>query len=601
MRLSWFGVFIGMSLCVGCATATSVTVSPSGGHPGGSDAQLLDLADAWWEHLMVVSPTWATYLGDRRFDDRLGDLSPEATEAHIATAQSLLAQLQRVDPAALSRPEDRVTWAVLDATLRRPIEGRVCQGETWDVDQLYGVQVRLPGLVNGHSIREARDVETLAVRYRAVPTLIEQHIANLRRGLANGRVAFHVAVERVITQVEGLVATPAARSPFVDGAALPEAWTPTEREAARDRLSGAVREAVMPALRRYGDFLRSTYLAKARRRPGVSELPDGAACYLHRIQAGTGSTATPEAIHQLGLDELSGLEADMRTIALEIGGTTDLAAFASQLRARDDQVARDEAALLAFAEGAVARAKAAMPKAFGRLPKTHVVVKPIEAYRAASAPAAYYYSAPADGSRPGVFYLNTQDLPERLLYNQEALAFHEAIPGHHLQLSLAAEAEGIPTFQRHQSQTAYVEGWGLYSELLADELGLYSSPLSRYGMLNYQAWRACRLVVDTGLHALGWSRAQAIDFMVAHTALTRKEVEVEIDRYIIWPGQALAYMLGRMHFQRLRARAEEALGERFDLRAFHDEILAYGGIPMNVLDGVVQRWIDNQTDRHGAD
>ena len=291
----------------------------------------------------------------------------------------------------------------------------------------------------------------------------------------------------------------------------------------------------------------------------------------------------------------------MRQIAQEVGQTSDLEAFAAQLRLQKDQIATDESALLSFAEAAVRRAEKVMPKAFGRLPETPVVVKPIEAYRAASAPAAYYYSAPADGSRPGVFYLNTQDLPERLLYNQEALAFHEAIPGHHLQLSLAAEATGIPDFQKRQSQTAYVEGWGLYSELLADELGLYSSPLSRYGMLNYQAWRACRLVVDTGLHALGWSRSKAIDFMVAHTALSRQEVEVEVDRYIIWPGQALAYMLGRMDFQRLRARAEVALGERFDLRDFHDEILAYGGIPMNVLEGVVDRWISKQTQGHDSD
>jgi uncharacterized protein (DUF885 family) len=544
---------------------------------------------------MVISPTWATNLGDRRFDDRLGDLSAEATEAHIATARRMLDQLQALDPASLERPQNRVTWAVLDAILRRTIDGQICQGETWDVDQLYGVQVRLPGLVNSHSIRTQRDVETLATRYRAVPTLIEQHIANLRRGLADQRVAFHVAVERVMTQLEGLVGAPAEASPFVDGAKLPDVWTQDDKDDARRILATAVRESVTPALSDYLDFLKSSYLAHARQKPGISEIPDGAACYAYRIKAQTGTEATPQAIHQLGLEELSRLEVQMRRIAQEVGDTTDLAGFAAQLRTRTDQIATDEAALLAFAEDAVNRAKKAMPKAFGRLPKTPIVVKPMEAYRAASAPAAYYYSAPPDGSRPGVFYLNTHNLPERLLYNQEALAYHEAIPGHHLQLSLAAESEGIPAFQKRQSQTAYVEGWGLYSELLADELGLYSSPLSRYGMLNYQAWRACRLVVDTGLHAFGWSRAQAIDFMVAHTALTRLEIEVEIDRYIIWPGQALAYMLGRMHFQRLRARAEEALGSRFDLRAFHDELLAYGGIPMNVLDGVVDRWITHQT------
>ncbi|MGB0588627.1 MAG: DUF885 domain-containing protein [Myxococcota bacterium] len=596
MHKAWVGVLIGVSLSMGCAPAQTLSHTTRGAEAVTGQAQLHDLADAWWEHLMVSSPTWATYLGDRRFDDRLGDLSPEATEAHVATAQRLLDQLHRLDPATLERPQDEVTWAVLDAILRRTIDGRVCQNETWDVDQLYGLQVRLPGLVNGHSIRTQRDVDTLASRYRAVPRLIEQHMANLRRGLTAQRVAFHVAVERVMAQLTGLLDTSAEASPFVDGAKLPEAWSPEAQEAARRVLATAVRESVMPALTEYHAFLASSYLPHARQTPGVSELPDGAACYAHRIKAGTGSDATPEVIHQLGLRELERLEVQMAEIAKAVGHTGDLVTFAAQLRTRADQVAENEAALLAFAEDAVSRAQAAMPQAFGRRPRTQVIVKPIEAYRAASAPAAYYYSAPADGSRPGVFYLNTQDLAERLLYNQEALAYHEAIPGHHLQLSLAAEAEGLPTFQKRQSQTAYVEGWGLYAELLADELGLYSSPLSRYGMLNYQAWRACRLVVDTGLHALGWSRTQAIDFMVARTALTRQEVEVEIDRYIIWPGQALAYMLGRMHFQRLRAQAEAALGDHFDLRAFHDEVLAYGGIPMNVLEGVVARWIARESE-----
>ena len=388
-----------------------------------------------------------------------------------------------------------------------------------------------------------------------------------------------------------MVNTPKSESPFVSGVALPEDWDSERKAKAHGQLSEAVERSVYPALTRYLTYLSERYRPVARQTPGISTLPEGASCYAKRVYARTGSTASPQAIHQLGLEELQGLETAMRAIAKEVSGREDLAAFVSSLKTRSDQIAESEAALLALAEDAVRRAEKAMPKAFGRLPKTPVVVKPIEAYRAASAPAAYYYTAPADKSRPGVFYLNTANLPERLLYNQEALAFHEAVPGHHLQLSLAAEVDALPDFQRRQSQTAYTEGWALYAELLADEMGLYSSQLSRFGMLNYQAWRACRLVVDTGLHALGWTRQEAIEFMVAHTALTRAEIVVEVDRYITWPGQALAYMLGRMAFQRLRARAESALGETFDLRAFHDEVLAYGGIPMDVLEGVVERWI----------
>ncbi|MDP6944141.1 MAG: DUF885 domain-containing protein, partial [Myxococcota bacterium] len=528
--------------------------------------RLLDLADAWWEHLMVTSPTWATYLGDRRFDDRLEDISTEAREAHLEVARRVLDQLHTIDREALRRARDAVTWDVLNAVLRRTLAQEVCRGEQWSVDQLYGLQVRLPGLANSHTIRDTRDVETLASRYGAAATLVDQHIANLEAGLAAGRVAFHVAVSRVIGQIENLVKTPKTSSPFVAGVRFPDAWNDARQAMARVKLARAVDMSVYPALERYAAFLRDRYLSVARQTPGVSTLPEGRACYAHRIRAQTGSTESPEAIHQIGLDELARLEAEMMAIARSLGTSEDLRTFVAQLRSRPDQVATSEAALLAVAKDAVARAQAALPGAFGKLPATPIIVKPIEAYRAASAPAAYYYSAPADGSRPAVFYLNTHQVQERLLYNQEALAFHEAVPGHHLQIALAAEIDDIPTFQRRQSQTAFVEGWGLYAELLADELGLYASPLGRFGMLNYQAWRACRLVVDTGIHALGWSREQAITFMVGHTALTRSEVEVEIDRYIIWPGQALAYMLGRMGFQRLRAKAETALGDRFDLR-----------------------------------
>jgi uncharacterized protein (DUF885 family) len=268
------------------------------------------------------------------------------------------------------------------------------------------------------------------------------------------------------------------------------------------------------------------------------------------------------------------------------------------LENRKDQVYQSREELLEDAQKIMDRAFKKLPMMFGRLPKTPIEIKEMEAYRAKDAPAAFYHPAPADGSRKAAYVVNTYAPGSRPRYNMEALSFHESVPGHHLQIALARETPDIPSFQRYMGQTAYVEGWALYSELLAAEMGLYTGPLDHFGKLNFQAWRACRLVVDTGLHALGWSRDQAIEFMLEHTANSRVDVEVEIDRYIVWPGQALGYMMGRIAIQGFRAKAEEVLGSSFDLRGFHDEILRYGPVPIDVLEGIVERWSARSKSKH---
>ena len=564
------------------------------GRAATSSAELARIAADWWDLALRRSPTWATYLGDRRFDDRLADPSAEAEARHLAGVRALSARAREVDPGGLS-PAQRVTLETLRATLDKSLDVQRCRERLWAaVNQLGGPQVDLPQLPQFHTLRDTRDLDTLLARYRAIPDYLSGVRRNLEEGLRTGWTAPRLAVERVLPQLDGLVSSRPEDSPFTTQLALPPHWDAEVAEEARALVRRAVGDVVLPAFAGYRDWLRDAYLPGAREAPGAGALPEGVACYSAMIRVHTGASRQADEVHALGLRELERVTADMRAIALRVTGEEDLPAFQAALRARPDQVVGDEAALVAVARAAVDRATARLPEVFGRLPATPLVVRPLEPFRAAAAPAAFYYPAPTDGSRPGTYYINTQDLASRPLYNQDALAFHEAVPGHHLQISLASEVDDLPSFQRHMRSTAFTEGWALYAELLAGELGLYESDLSRFGALGYQAWRAARLVVDTGLHTRGWSRERAIDFLLEHTALSRTEATNEIDRYIVWPGQALAYMLGRMTFQELRARAEGALGPRFDLRAFHDEVLRYGAIPLDALRGVVTRWIDSQ-------
>ncbi|MCB9730445.1 MAG: DUF885 domain-containing protein [Deltaproteobacteria bacterium] len=607
---------------------------------------LAALADAWWEASMRRSPTWATSLGDRRFDALLPDLSDASREAFHAQVRRLLDAARALDVEALDASA-RVTRDALVSTLERELQSEVCSPWLWDVDQLTGPQVWLPQIPGYHTVRSDADLGTLLKRYAAIPGYLAAHRAQLERGLAQGYQAPRVIVERVLAQLDRLVDAPAAGSPFLVLLRLPVGWHNAKAEAARAQVAQAVTTQVLPALRAYRDFIRTLYLPRARSSIGVDGLPDGAACYAALIRDHTGTTLAPDAIHELGMAELSSIHAEMRAIALaelsppppppkakkakkkarrarkpkkasrrkrkgEATGRGSkaeeepaaaeapapapafegdpIAAYRARLEADPTSYARSEDELLAFARQAVARAESKLPLAFRRLPRVPVEVRAIEPFRADEAPAAYYYGAPDDHSRPAVYYVNTSHLEERPLYHQEALAFHEAVPGHHLQISVAAAAD-LPAFQRHMRHTAFTEGWALYAERLAGELALYSSPASRFGALGYQAWRAARLVVDVGIHARGWTRDQATRFLVDNTTLTPHEAGAEVDRYIAWPAQALSYTIGRMHFERLRRQAESELCVRFDLPRFHEEILRYGAVPPEVLDGVVDRYI----------
>ncbi len=548
--------------------------------------QLETLLDELWALNMRTFPGWATYEGVRKYDDRVSDVSDEAREQFVEEVEAIAERVRAIDPQKLD-PVDRDTrrMVLLMAERRRAI--MVCHSAWWDVNGLGGPQVDYPMMPVFFKIRSARDLARLEKRYRATKGQIDQYVTNLRKGLEQGYAPTKTNVERALKQLDEYLESSVDDDPMLK---LNKADESARYDTAG--LRDAVESVVRPALARYRDVLRTEVLPAARPDRGIADLPTGPECYAARMRSHIGPGYTAEDLHQRGLEELERLQAGMVEVGEALGlknpTPTEVIEFVT---GKKTHYATDEEQLLNQNRAVVTRAKQAMPRAFGRLPDTRLEVRPIEKHRATDAPAAYYYSAPEDGSRPGIYYVNTVDPGTRPLFNLEALAYHEAIPGHHLQIALAQELPDVHVWRRNAGQTAYVEGWGLYAEMLADELGLYSDPLTRFGMYNYQAWRAVRLVVDTGLHHRGWSRDRAIEFMSNNTALPRNEVENEIDRYIAWPGQALAYMVGRMKFYELRDQARADLGDAFSLREFHDAVHARGAVPLTILERNIEDWI----------
>jgi uncharacterized protein (DUF885 family) len=388
-----------------------------------------------------------------------------------------------------------------------------------------------------------------------------------------------------------MLADPPERSVFVTTVSFPDSWSEAERSERRAPLVEATRTSLYPGLRRYLDFLRGEYLPRARQDVGVRANPDGERCYRARIRANTHLEMSPEEIHHLGLEQVERNLAGMKEIARRLTGGEELAAAVERLANDPTQHVKSREELIRFAQALIARAEAKLPDVLGRLPRQRVQVKPIEEFREQSSPTGYYYNGSEAEGRPGFFYLNTGDPASHPLYLLEALTFHEAVPGHHVQGALAQEMEGLPRFRRELGDAAFTEGWAHYAELLADELGLYSGDAGRFGMLSDQALRAVRLVVDTGMHQFGWTRERALAYMRSHTAEPADDAAREIDRYIAWPGQALAYKLGQLEILELRAEARKRLGPRFDVRAFHDALLSHGAIPLPVLRGAMEEWM----------
>lgn len=572
--------------------------------------RLRALADRYWTTLLADAslplvgeggmggPLAATALGDHRFDGKLDDLSPSAHARLVQALDALRTEVDALPSSALSE-EDALTLEILRSELASAHEVEVCKGALWLVDQQGGPHNALAQAHLYAPLGTAKGAAELAARYGAVDRFFESWIGALRAGLSQGLTTPRTNVQRTLDQVQALLAPGAAEKAMLPPPERFEGLPRDQRGPARAAVRSALEGSVVPGLRRFRDFLRDELLPKARADVGLWALPGGDACYGFLVRYHTGSPLSPQQLHELGLSELAKIEAEQEEIAKAEGaragadGHVDLRAFTAQLARRRDQFKRSGGELLEWNRRTLERAMAELPRAFSRLPPRPIETRPIPAFRAAAAPPAYYQPAPDDGSQPAIYYVNLDRPGTRALYNEEALCFHETVPGHHLQISLAQELRGLPDFRRQTGQTAFVEGWALYSERMADrDLHLYSGPLARYGMLGYQAWRASRLVVDTGMHALKWEREKALAFLREHTTLTADEAANEIDRYVVNPGQALAYLVGELALQRLRREAEERLGPRFDLKEFHGVVLHHGAVPLSVVARQVGRWLD---------
>lgn len=548
----------------------------------------------YWQTQLRHHPTRATALGDHRFDDRLDDYSEQTHDLWLAERKAFRAAFEHIDQSQLS-DEDRLNATLFADTLRDEIELAEYPDRLMPLGPQSGIHLDLPMLLLSHPFRNEKDYENYLARLRAFPRQVDQVIALMNEGIQQGIVPPRVIMGKVLEQVGRQIVKDAQKSEFYKPTLKwPEGIDKAKQAFLTDRVDVVIRECVVPAYAKLHGYLRDTYLPKCRGTVGLGALPRGQEWYARLARFHTTTRLTPDEIHRLGMKELDRIEREMRQIAARVGFKGDLKEFEASLRERADLHARTGEELMKRHAEILKRSDALLPKVFGRLPKTPYEIKEMEAFRAPEAPMAYYQEAPDQGTRPAYFYVNTYKPTERALYVMEALAYHEAMPGHHLQIALAKENKSLPAFRGHAYVTAFVEGWGLYSESLGKELGGYRDPYSDFGRLTFDAWRSCRLVVDTGMHHLGWTRQQAIDFMKQHTSMTELDIVAEVDRYIAWPGQALAYKMGQLAILDVRRQAEEKLGKRFSLRDFHDELLGHGALPLDVMRQHMEAWIEKQ-------
>jgi uncharacterized protein (DUF885 family) len=552
-------------------------------------AELAQLAEEYWQADLRASPVQATVLGDRRYDHLLSDNTPEGQARRRTQLQGLRQRAAGLYTDRFSK-SDRVTHSMLLDVIDADLAQIDCNLDDFSVDPLGGPQTRLFDIPSFQPVASVEQARAMVQRWQAMGGFVDQHVRNLRRGLAAGRVATQDQVRRVVEQIDEQLAKDTTEWSLLRPSTEPHAdWNARDRDWFAGALRDAVEKGMRPALQRYRDFLVAEVqpVARDQAHVGVGNIPSGPDCYRSLIRLHTTLDLPPEEIHAIGQREVARIMAAMQDLGARTIGTKDLASTLHALRTDSTLYFDSRDAVEAKAREALQRATAAIPKWFGILPQAPCEVVRMEPHEEKHSTIAYYRQPAVDGSRPGSYYINTYAPETRPRYEAEALAFHEAIPGHHLQIAIAQELKGVPEFRKHSGATAFVEGWALYTERLSDEMGLYSGDLDRIGMLSYEAWRACRLVVDTGMHALGWSRKQAIDFMLANSALAENNIVNEVDRYITWPGQALAYKLGQLEILKLREESRKRAGADFDIREFHDVVLRNGAVSLATLRGIV--------------
>ena len=551
------------------------------------------LLDESWEWQLVQNPVFASSLGDRRFNDKWADLSIEAIETRHQQRQDFLDRLRAIDASGLNE-NDQLNYDLFRRELHNDIDGHQYKNYLMPINQRGGVQ-SLESTAEQLRMQTVKDYEDWLARMAAVPEVIEQTMALQEQGRKSGYMPPKILMERISDQLaQQTVENPEDSPFFLAFESMPDTMAEEDKSRLQKSAREIIDESIVPAYRDFSRYFTDTYLPASRDSIGASELPNGEAFYEYRTQLYTTTQMTPDEIHRLGLNEVKRIRDEMQLLIDELEFDGDFADFLHFLRSDPQFYYEDPDDLYEAYLATCKRIDPELVKLFGKLPRMPYGLRPIPDNIAPDTTTAYYNGPAADGSRAGYYYVNLYRPEVRPKYEIEVLSVHEAMPGHHLQIALAQELEDVPDFRRYSGFTAFIEGWGLYSESLGYELGLYKDPYSRFGALTYEMWRAVRLVVDTGMHYKGWTRQQAIDFFKDNAAKTELDIINEIDRYIGWPGQALAYKIGQLKILGLRRQAEQALGDDFDIRAFHDELLGAGAIPLEVLETRMNRWLTQQ-------
>ncbi len=555
--------------------------------------QLNQIFHDYWQDKLKHSPEMASTIGDKRYDDQLSDYSAEAYDDSLARGENFIERLGAIDTAGMS-DQEKLSKRLLVYDLVDQQESSVCKPWQTPVNQFSGIQVDLPMLAGMLTFTSAADYDHYVARLNKVPAAILQISTDMMLGEEAGRSEPQSIMEKVLAQVNALATAKPEDTPFASPLQrFPVGISLADRTQIRTTVLTAIRTQVQPAFAHFARYLAAQYIPNARKQPGIWATRDGNACYAYLAQSYTTTDLTPDQVYRIGVADVARIEPQLLAVVHQLG-YKDLRSFHQALVDNPKEHAQSGAQLIGLYQHYVDQMETKLPDLVTKLPETSLKVVSMPAFGSADQVPADYQPGTPDGSRPGEIRVNTSDASKRLLTQVEAIAYHEGVPGHHLQISLAQELTGLPDFRRFEMYTAFVEGWAFYSEQLGKEVGFYKDPYSEYGMLENQMWRAVRLVVDTGVHSKHWTRDQMVQYFHDHTAMDDITIQEEVDRYIAWPGQALAYDIGRLKIMELRAEAQKALGKNFDLRTFHDEVLDSGALPLDILQQRVEAWIQQQ-------
>ena len=550
-----------------------------------------------WEATLKREPEEASSIGDKRYNDRIHDYSVKSLNEWLAEEQEFLMKLAAIDTAGLS-DQDKVSRDLLIRAITEDQEEAEFKPWEMPVSQMGGIYSSYPQLVAQLSFNTVKDYDDWIARLHAIPHAFDEVTANMEIGIDDKRVPPKYLLEKALEQVKQLANAKPEDSPFaLPLKKFPASISASEQTRIKSEMLAAISKQVLPAYQRFARFLEIAYIPAGRTEPGIWSLPDGAKYYQFLIRTSTTTNLTADQIHQIGIEEVQKDEAEMLAIAQKLG-FKDLASFRASLKVNPKNKPTSAAALLDAYRSYLTPMQARLPELFGRLPKAPFEVVPVPDYLEKNASSAYYEPGTPDGSRPGRLFIDTYNFADRDLDEVESTAYHEGLPGHHLQISIGQELQDIPDFRRFGGYTAFDEGWALYAERLGKDVGLYQDPYSDYGRLENDIWRAIRLVVDTGVHSEHWSRQQMVDYFHEHSAVDETDIQTEVDRYIAWPSQALAYKIGQLEILGLRDKAKKELGDKFELRAFHDQVIDSGALPLDVLDERIVAWIASQKGAH---